>query len=33
LKRQILVGSKEVIIYAKYDENTVYSELIKYTVQ
>jgi len=33
LKRQILVGSKEVIIYAKYDEHTVYSELIKYTVQ
>jgi hypothetical protein len=33
LKRQILVGAKEVIIYAKYDENTVYSELIKYTVQ
>jgi hypothetical protein len=33
LKRQILVGSKEVIIYAKYDENTIYNELIKYTVQ
>ena len=33
LKRQIIVGSKEVIIYAKYDENTIYNELIKYTVQ
>ncbi|CAF1214769.1 unnamed protein product [Rotaria sordida] len=33
LKRQIIVGTREVIIYAKYDENTVYNELIKYTVQ
>lgn len=33
LKRQILVGSREVIIYAKYDENTIYNELIKYTVE
>lgn len=33
LKRQILVGTKDVIIYAKYDENTIYSELIKYIVQ
>lgn len=33
LKRQIIVGSKDVIIYAKYDENTIYNELIKYTVQ
>ncbi|CAF1002512.1 unnamed protein product [Rotaria sp. Silwood1] len=33
LKRQIIVGSREVIIYAKYDENTIYNELIKYTVQ
>jgi hypothetical protein len=33
LKRNILVGAKEVIVYAKYDENPVYSELIKYTVQ
>jgi hypothetical protein len=33
LKREIIVGSKEVIIYAKYDENTIYNELIKYTVQ
>lgn len=33
LKRQIIVGSREVIIYAKYDENTIYHELIKYIVQ
>jgi len=33
LKREIIVGSREVIIYAKYDENTIYNELIKYTVQ
>jgi hypothetical protein len=33
LKRQIIAGSREVIIYAKYDENTIYNELIKYTVQ
>lgn len=33
LKRQIIVGAKEIIIYAKYDENTIYNELIKYTVQ
>ena len=33
LKREVLVGTREVIIYAKYDENTIYNELIKYVVQ
>ncbi|UJR27062.1 hypothetical protein I4U23_008366 [Adineta vaga] len=33
LQRQITDGSKEVVIYAKYDEDTKYSGLVKYTVQ
>jgi len=33
LQRQIMVGSKEVIIYAKYGEKSNYNGLAKYTVQ
>jgi hypothetical protein len=33
LQRQITVGSKEVVIYAKYGEKSNYNSLVKYTVQ
>ncbi|CAF4370582.1 unnamed protein product [Rotaria sp. Silwood2] len=33
LQRQITVGSKEVIIYAKYKQKSNYDGLVKYTVQ
>jgi hypothetical protein len=33
LQRQITVGSKEVIIYAKYGEKAEYDGLVKYSVQ
>ncbi len=33
LRREITVGSKEVTIYAKYDENPHYISLIKYSVE
>ena len=32
-RKEILIGNKEVILYAKYDDTTVYTELIKYIVQ
>jgi hypothetical protein len=33
LRREIFVGSEEVTIYAKYDENPHYISLIKYSVE
>jgi hypothetical protein len=33
LQRQITVGSKEVTIYAKYEEKSSYNALLKYTTQ
>lgn len=33
LQRQIRVGSKDVIVYAKYGQNSSFDGLIKYTVQ
>jgi hypothetical protein len=32
LQRQITVGSKEVIIYAKYEEKSNYNSLVKYSI-
>ncbi|CAF1536922.1 unnamed protein product, partial [Rotaria sordida] len=33
LRRQITVGSKEVVIYGQYGEEPLYNGLVKYTVQ
>jgi hypothetical protein len=33
LQRQITVGSKEVTIYAKYEEKSSYNGLLKYITQ
>ncbi|CAF1192932.1 unnamed protein product [Adineta steineri] len=33
LQRQLNVGSKEITIYAKYEEGLSYTGLVKYTVE